>query len=184
MFLITIGNKQISLSITFCQLKSKNQKKFKQKSEFCIRFDRISNNRGAKCLYPVVKGPHCIDLQFKDIAAAPQLKGGSAICPKFYFLVSVHVQLYIDKSSIFVCFVFKYFFYLIVWKVMEMCFQILVQEKRVTQRELFYKLLCDSPDYFTSQLQVNRTIQGLFSDSSSFSYILIQLLFLSYSVNV
>ncbi|KAK9983606.1 hypothetical protein SO802_033131 [Lithocarpus litseifolius] len=40
-----------------------------------------------------------------------------------------------------------------VWKVMEMCFQILVQEKRVTQRELFYKLLCDSPDYFTSQLQ-------------------------------
>ncbi|KAK9276831.1 hypothetical protein L1049_006368 [Liquidambar formosana] len=40
-----------------------------------------------------------------------------------------------------------------VWKVMEMCFQILVQEKRVTQRELFYKLLCGSPDYFTSQLQ-------------------------------
>ncbi|KAM4086718.1 hypothetical protein ACJW30_10G123000 [Castanea mollissima] len=48
-----------------------------------------------------------------------------------------------------------------VWKVMEMCFQILVQEKRVTQRELFYKLLCDSPDYFTSQLQVNRTIQDV-----------------------
>ncbi|KAL4603747.1 hypothetical protein ACB092_10G145600 [Castanea dentata] len=44
---------------------------------------------------------------------------------------------------------------------MEMCFQILVQEKRVTQRELFYKLLCDSPDYFTSQLQVNRTIQDV-----------------------
>ncbi|MCD7455292.1 hypothetical protein HAX54_027693 [Datura stramonium] len=34
-------------------------------------------------------------------------------------------------------------------------------EKRVTQRELYYKLLCDSPDYFTSQLQVNRTIQDL-----------------------
>lgn len=49
-----------------------------------------------------------------------------------------------------------------VWKVMEMCFQILVQEKRVTQRELFYKLLCSSPKYFTSQLQVNRTIQGHF----------------------
>ncbi|KAK4365423.1 hypothetical protein RND71_016781 [Anisodus tanguticus] len=48
-----------------------------------------------------------------------------------------------------------------VWKVMEMCYQILVQEKRVTQRELYYKLLCDSPDYFTSQLQVNRTIQDL-----------------------
>ncbi|KAL7122934.1 hypothetical protein ACP275_01G075300 [Erythranthe tilingii] len=48
-----------------------------------------------------------------------------------------------------------------VWKVMEMCYQILVQEKKVTQRELFYKLLCDSPQYFTSQLQVNRTIQDL-----------------------
>ncbi|CAN4127300.1 unnamed protein product [Withania somnifera] len=40
-----------------------------------------------------------------------------------------------------------------VWKVMELCYQILVKEKRVTQRELYYKLLCDSPDYFTSQLQ-------------------------------
>ncbi|KAM3321677.1 meiotic recombination protein SPO11-2 [Capsicum chacoense] len=48
-----------------------------------------------------------------------------------------------------------------VWKVMEICYQVLVQEKRVTQRELYYKLLCDSPDYFTSQLQVNRTIQDL-----------------------
>ncbi|XAR70250.1 DNA topoisomerase (ATP-hydrolyzing) [Bertholletia excelsa] len=48
-----------------------------------------------------------------------------------------------------------------VWKVMEMCYQVLVQQKRLTQRELFYKLLCDSPDYFTSQLQVNRTIQAL-----------------------
>ncbi|XP_011029358.1 PREDICTED: meiotic recombination protein SPO11-2 isoform X2 [Populus euphratica] len=48
-----------------------------------------------------------------------------------------------------------------VWKVMEMCFKILSQEKRVTQRELFYKLLCVSPDCFSSPLQVNRTIQGL-----------------------
>ncbi|KAG8388768.1 hypothetical protein BUALT_Bualt02G0159600 [Buddleja alternifolia] len=48
-----------------------------------------------------------------------------------------------------------------VWKVMEMCYQILVQENRGTQRELFYKLLCDSPEYFTSQSQVNRTIQDL-----------------------
>ena len=44
---------------------------------------------------------------------------------------------------------------------MEMCFKILLQEKRVTQRELFYKLLCVSPDCFSSQLQVNRTIRGL-----------------------
>ncbi|XP_022754105.1 meiotic recombination protein SPO11-2-like [Durio zibethinus] len=36
---------------------------------------------------------------------------------------------------------------------MEICFEILIQKKRVTQRELFYKLLCDSPDYFSSQLQ-------------------------------
>ncbi|XP_010473643.1 PREDICTED: meiotic recombination protein SPO11-2 [Camelina sativa] len=48
-----------------------------------------------------------------------------------------------------------------VWKVMEMCFQILLQEKRVTQRELFYKLLCDSPDYFSSQIEVNRTVQDV-----------------------
>ncbi|OWM85286.1 hypothetical protein CDL15_Pgr028073 [Punica granatum] len=52
------------------------------------------------------------------------------------------------------------FLVLHVWKVMEMCFQILVEGKRVTQRELFYKLLCTSPNYFSSQLQVNRTIQG------------------------
>ncbi|XP_043698188.1 meiotic recombination protein SPO11-2 isoform X3 [Telopea speciosissima] len=48
-----------------------------------------------------------------------------------------------------------------VWKVMELCFRLLTQEKRVTQRELFYKLLCSSPDYFTSQLEVNRTIQDV-----------------------
>ncbi|KAI4315465.1 hypothetical protein L6164_028272 [Bauhinia variegata] len=48
-----------------------------------------------------------------------------------------------------------------VWKVMEMCYQILLQEKRVTQRELFYKLLCDSPDLFPSQTDVNRTIQDV-----------------------
>ncbi|XP_057450007.1 meiotic recombination protein SPO11-2 isoform X4 [Lotus japonicus] len=48
-----------------------------------------------------------------------------------------------------------------VWKVMEMCYQILLQEKRVTQRELFYKLLCDSPHLFPSQTDVNRTIQDL-----------------------
>ncbi|KAJ9560075.1 hypothetical protein OSB04_005235 [Centaurea solstitialis] len=36
-----------------------------------------------------------------------------------------------------------------VWKVMEMCYNILVQEKRVA-----------SSDYFASQLPVNQTIQG------------------------
>ncbi|WVZ14244.1 hypothetical protein V8G54_011810 [Vigna mungo] len=48
-----------------------------------------------------------------------------------------------------------------VWKVMEMCYQILLQEKRLTQRELFYKLLYDSPQLFPSQTHVNRTIQDL-----------------------
>ncbi|KAK1326566.1 Meiotic recombination protein SPO11-2 [Acorus calamus] len=50
-----------------------------------------------------------------------------------------------------------------VWKVMELCHQLLCQEKQVTQRELFYKLICDSPDYFTSQHQVNNTIQDVVS---------------------
>ncbi|KAI9108381.1 hypothetical protein K1719_020572 [Acacia pycnantha] len=48
-----------------------------------------------------------------------------------------------------------------VWKVMEMCYQILLQEKRVNQRELYYKLLCDSPDLFPSQTDVNRSIQDV-----------------------
>ncbi|XP_020579267.1 meiotic recombination protein SPO11-2-like [Phalaenopsis equestris] len=48
-----------------------------------------------------------------------------------------------------------------VWKVMEMCFQILSQGKLVTQRELFYKLLCDSPNYFSSQREVNRAVQDV-----------------------
>ncbi|GAB2209342.1 hypothetical protein Droror1_Dr00026553 [Drosera rotundifolia] len=48
-----------------------------------------------------------------------------------------------------------------VWNLMEMCLRVLVEEKRVTQRELFYKLLCSSPEYFTSQKQVNRTIQDV-----------------------
>ncbi|CAO2842881.1 unnamed protein product [Amaranthus hypochondriacus] len=48
-----------------------------------------------------------------------------------------------------------------VWKVMEMCYRILVEEKRVTQRELFYKLLCSSSEFFSSQIQVNRTIQDV-----------------------
>lgn len=48
-----------------------------------------------------------------------------------------------------------------VWKVMEMCFRVLQQGKLVTQRELFYKLLSDSPEFFTSQLQVNRTVQDV-----------------------
>nr|XP_010941153.1 meiotic recombination protein SPO11-2 isoform X1 [Elaeis guineensis] len=48
-----------------------------------------------------------------------------------------------------------------VWKVMEICFQVLHQGKLVTQRELFYKLLSDSPEFFTSQRQVNITVQDV-----------------------
>ncbi|XP_072964701.1 meiotic recombination protein SPO11-2 isoform X1 [Typha angustifolia] len=50
-----------------------------------------------------------------------------------------------------------------VWKVMQICFLILSEGKLVTQRELFYKLISDSPEYFTSQRQVNRTIQDVVS---------------------
>ncbi|URD93680.1 Type IIB DNA topoisomerase [Musa troglodytarum] len=48
-----------------------------------------------------------------------------------------------------------------VWMVMAMCFRILVQGKLATQRELFYKLLCDAPEYFRSQRQVNRAVQDV-----------------------
>ncbi|KAL5988972.1 hypothetical protein ACLOJK_027074, partial [Asimina triloba] len=48
-----------------------------------------------------------------------------------------------------------------VWKVMELCSQILGQEKQVTQRELFYKLLCDSPDYFRNQKLLDKTVQDV-----------------------
>ncbi|KAG9452965.1 hypothetical protein H6P81_005869 [Aristolochia fimbriata] len=48
-----------------------------------------------------------------------------------------------------------------VWQVMEQCLRLLVQEKQATQRELFYKLLCDSPEYFDSQAQVNKTVQDV-----------------------
>lgn len=50
-----------------------------------------------------------------------------------------------------------------VWKVMEMCYKILGEGKLVTQRELFYKLLSDSPKYFTCQRHVNQTIQDVVS---------------------
>ncbi|WOK94930.1 hypothetical protein Cni_G03635 [Canna indica] len=48
-----------------------------------------------------------------------------------------------------------------VWMIMAMCFRILEQGKLITQRELFYKLLCDSPEYFSSQHQVNRAVQDV-----------------------
>ncbi|KAF5184354.1 Meiotic recombination protein spo11-2 [Thalictrum thalictroides] len=48
-----------------------------------------------------------------------------------------------------------------IWKVLEICYQILLQEKLVTQRELFYKLISTSPNYFNSQSQVNRSVQDV-----------------------
>ncbi|XP_047073479.1 meiotic recombination protein SPO11-2 isoform X2 [Lolium rigidum] len=50
-----------------------------------------------------------------------------------------------------------------VWKVMEMCYKILGEGKLVTQRELFYKLLSDSPKYFSCQRHVNQSIQDVVS---------------------
>ena len=48
----------------------------------------------------------------------------------------------------------------IVWNVMELCYKILGEGKLVHQRELFYKLLSDSPKYFSYQRHVNQAIQG------------------------
>ncbi|KXG24464.1 meiotic recombination protein SPO11-2 [Sorghum bicolor] len=50
-----------------------------------------------------------------------------------------------------------------VWKVMEMCYKILGEGKLVHQRELFYKLLSDSPKYFSCQRHVNQAIQDVVS---------------------
>jgi len=50
-----------------------------------------------------------------------------------------------------------------VWKVMEMCYKILGEGKLVHQRELFYKLLSESPKYFSCQRHVNRAIQDVVS---------------------
>uniref|UniRef100_A0A0E0EI30 DNA topoisomerase (ATP-hydrolyzing) n=1 Tax=Oryza meridionalis TaxID=40149 RepID=A0A0E0EI30_9ORYZ len=50
-----------------------------------------------------------------------------------------------------------------VWKVMEMCYKILGEGKLVTLRELFYKLLSESPTYFTCQRHVNQTVQDVVS---------------------
>ncbi|TVU42861.1 hypothetical protein EJB05_09284, partial [Eragrostis curvula] len=50
-----------------------------------------------------------------------------------------------------------------VWKVMEMCYKILGEGKMVSQRELFYKLLSDSPKYFSCMRHVTQTIQDVVS---------------------
>uniref|UniRef100_A0A0D9X4K8 DNA topoisomerase (ATP-hydrolyzing) n=1 Tax=Leersia perrieri TaxID=77586 RepID=A0A0D9X4K8_9ORYZ len=50
-----------------------------------------------------------------------------------------------------------------VWKVMEVCYKILGEGKMVTQRELFYKLLSESPNYFSCQRLVNQTVQDVVS---------------------
>ncbi|RWW85623.1 hypothetical protein BHE74_00005685 [Ensete ventricosum] len=57
------------------------------------------------------------------------------------------------------CYFYVCWVAIVVWMVMAMCFRILVQGKLATQRELFYKLLCDAPEYFRSQRQVNRAVQ-------------------------
>ncbi|GJN39629.1 hypothetical protein PR202_gb28760 [Eleusine coracana subsp. coracana] len=50
-----------------------------------------------------------------------------------------------------------------VWKVMEMCYKILGEGKLVCQRELFYKLLSDSPKYFSCMRHVTQSIQDVVS---------------------
>jgi hypothetical protein len=61
-----------------------------------------------------------------------------------------------------------------VWKVMEMCYKILGEGKLVHQRELFYKLLSDSPNYFSCQHHVNRAIQGQHNSPTLYCFLLDQ----------
>ncbi|XP_024523836.1 meiotic recombination protein SPO11-2 [Selaginella moellendorffii] len=51
--------------------------------------------------------------------------------------------------------------YFRVWKMLELCYQLLTLGKKATQREIFYRLLCDASEYFQCQEQVNKTIQGI-----------------------
>ena len=44
--------------------------------------------------------------------------------------------------------------------VLRVCYELLQEAKQATQREIFYRLLSESPNYFQSQRQVNDSIQG------------------------
>lgn len=48
-----------------------------------------------------------------------------------------------------------------VWMVLRICYQLLEEGKQATQRELFYRLLSEAPNYFQCQSQVNNTIQDV-----------------------
>nr|XP_024396453.1 meiotic recombination protein SPO11-2-like isoform X2 [Physcomitrium patens] len=49
--------------------------------------------------------------------------------------------------------------FFLVWKVMQICYQLLGIGKQATQREIFYNILSTSSSYITSQNQVNSAIQ-------------------------
>ncbi|XP_062194845.1 meiotic recombination protein SPO11-2 isoform X2 [Phragmites australis] len=100
-----------------------------------------------------------------DILPAAEISRSSANC-------SLRSGLLSDVSSVYLSYAFckrslmrqndaKAF--VRVWKVMEMCYKILGEGKMVNQRELFYKLLSDSPKYFSCMRHVNRTIQDVVS---------------------
>ncbi|KAI5067860.1 hypothetical protein GOP47_0016205 [Adiantum capillus-veneris] len=48
-----------------------------------------------------------------------------------------------------------------VWMVLRISYQLLEEGKQATQRELFYRLLSESPGFFKCQQQVNDTIQDV-----------------------
>ncbi|KAM0869376.1 hypothetical protein ACQ4PT_040709 [Festuca glaucescens] len=100
-----------------------------------------------------------------DVLSPPEIARKSANC-------SLRSGLLSDVSSVYLSYAFckrslmrendaKAF--VRVWKVMEMCYKILGEGKLVTQRELFYKLLSDSPKYFSCQRHVNQSIQDVVS---------------------
>ncbi|MCO5611540.1 hypothetical protein L7F22_065793 [Adiantum nelumboides] len=51
--------------------------------------------------------------------------------------------------------------FLRVWMVLRICYQLLEDGKQATQRELFYRLLSEAPNYFKSQQHVNNAIQDV-----------------------
>ncbi|EFJ14051.1 hypothetical protein SELMODRAFT_423971 [Selaginella moellendorffii] len=50
--------------------------------------------------------------------------------------------------------------YFRVWKMLELCYQLLTLGKKATQREIFYRLLCDASEYFQCQEQKAKTMHA------------------------
>ncbi|RRT77759.1 hypothetical protein B296_00027262 [Ensete ventricosum] len=92
-------------------------------------------------------------------ASNPTISNLPLVCLSVRNLKPGHVPRSLCSHLACSCYFYVCWVAIVVWMVMAMCFRILVQGKLATQRELFYKLLCDAPEYFRSQRQVNRAVQ-------------------------